>query len=265
MSDVSDKNLKAALTTGPARTFPAINLENDAILLDIDGTLLDIAPTPDDVHVPAALRRSLVRLVSSTGGALALISGRTLESVDALFAPLITAAVGCHGAQLRAKPESPTELPVPPLSEAIRQAFSDVTLLQPGVRVEDKHFTLAFHCRLAPDREEPLFELLRARLAPFVSEYTLMRGKFIFEIKPRNCTKGEALRVLMRRAPFAGRRPVFFGDDTTDEYAFAALHQFGGIGVSVGQRMPNASYMVDTPRNIRHWLDRLAHEGKTDG
>ncbi len=251
--DEMEKLRQAGLTR-----LPAIDPKTDAILLDIDGTLVDIAPTPESVHVPHGLRRSLERLTSCTDGALALVSGRTLQSIDALFAPLKTAAIGCHGAQIRKAPEAASELRVLPLPGSIVRAFSDIALLEPRIRVENKTFALAFHYRQAPDRQEPLLARLIERLTPFESNYILMGGKSIFEIKPRSCTKGEALRVLMRSPAFAGRRPVFFGDDTTDEYAFAVLPEFDGIGVSIGRRMPDAGFTVSEPRDVRLWLATLA-------
>jgi trehalose 6-phosphate phosphatase len=246
------------------KRFPAIDLTRDAILLDIDGTLLDIAPSPEAVGVPEAVRHSLSQLIANTDGALALVSGRTLASIDALFAPLRTAAIGCHGAQLRRSSEAEVEVRAPALPEPIRQACADIASLEPGVRVEDKTFALAFHYRQARDRERALLARLKERLAPFDSSYALMAGKFVFEVKPKNCDKGESLRALMHMAPFAGRRPVFFGDDTTDKYAFAALPEFGGFGVSVGHRIPHADFMLDSPRDVRHWLTILTrHSGET--
>jgi trehalose 6-phosphate phosphatase len=255
-------------TNGPAalaQRLPAVDLKQDAILLDVDGTLVDIAPTPEEVHVPPGLRRTLFRLVGATNGALALVSGRTLNSIDALFAPLVTAAIGCHGAQMRRSAESDSATRMPVLPENIRLACCDVAALEPRIRIEDKTFTLAFHYRQAPDREYALRALLRERLAPFTTDYVLMDGKSVIEIKPRLCTKGEALRALMHLPPFAGRRPVFLGDDTTDEYAFAVLPEFGGIGISVGRPMENADYAFAAPRDVRRWLESLAGNLGSEG
>jgi trehalose 6-phosphate phosphatase len=243
---------------------PAINPEHDAILLDVDGTLVDIAQSPESVHVPLELCRSLASLVDLTGGALALVSGRTMSSIDALFAPLRTAAIGCHGAQMRIDANAAIEVRVPPLSREIRAAFADIAVLEPRIRVEDKIFSVAFHYRNTRDLEETLGALLHARIAPFEREYAVMRGKAVFEIKPRFCTKGEAVRDLMRRTPFAGRRPVFFGDDTTDEYAFAALGEFGGVGVSVGRSMADAECYLASPGDVRQLLAVLANDGEEE-
>ena len=251
-------NTKDASAGSPRERLPAIDLNRDAIFLDIDGTLLDIAPTPEQVCVPERLRQSLDQIMAATGGALALVSGRTLESIDSLFAPFKSAAIGCHGAQLRRSPHADCQMLAPSLPDSIKRACADIPALLPGVRLEDKMFTLAFHCRLARDQEKALLHQLRARVELFESEYALMAGKSVFEIKPRNSNKGASLRALMRLPPFAGRRPVFFGDDTTDKYAFAVLSDFGGLGVSVGHRMPHAGFMVDTPHDVRLWLAALA-------
>jgi trehalose 6-phosphate phosphatase len=144
------------------------------------------------------------------------------------------------------------------LPSEVLEAFADVSVLEPSVTVENKGFALAFHYRQAPDREAALRALLIERLAPFRDTLSLMHGKSIFEIGPRGCTKGTAVRTLMHTAPFAGRRPVYLGDDTTDEYAFAALRDFGGIGVSVGRAMQHADCLADTPLTIRKWLDQIA-------
>jgi trehalose 6-phosphate phosphatase len=159
---------------------------------------------------------------------------------------------------MRLSPETAGAMRASPLPENIRLAFFDIADLEPRIRIEDKSFTLDFHYRQAPDREDTLRALLRERLAPFATDYVLMDGKSVVEVKPRLCTKGEALRALMQQPPFAGRRPVFFGDDTTDEYAFAILPEFGGIGISVGRAMKNAVYTVTGPRDVRRWLAALA-------
>jgi trehalose 6-phosphate phosphatase len=243
--------------------FPTVDLNRDAILLDVDGTIVDIAITPESVNVPGALKDSLEILLESTNGALALVSGRTLQSVDALFAPLKTAAAGCHGAQLRKSATADVTSRFSPLPEALKQTCSDIARQMPRVRVEDKTYAVAFHYRKARERRDDLLALLREKMAPYEQGYVLMAGKSVFEIKPRNCTKGEAVRALMQSSPFAGRRPVFFGDDTTDEYAFAAMVEFDGVGVSVGRRMSGAQYAVSAPRDVRRFLDTLAYQKRS--
>lgn len=256
------QNLTPGPDDFPARqasgSLPAVDLARDAILLDVDGTILDIAPTPQEVRVSKALFASLDMLVSATAGATALVSGRLIEILDSLFSPLRFAAIGCHGAQIRRTPDAQTERRISPLPQAVRRALADIAHREPNVRSEDKIFTMAFHFRKAREREEPLLELLRRRLAPFANDFVILRGKSVFEIRPRGCNKGEALRALMQCEPFRGRRPVFLGDDDTDEDAFAILKEFGGVGISVGRHSPNAQYALTSPRDVRRWLVRLA-------
>lgn len=259
---------KGSFMTSPARgaqdpvtadgELPRIDPKQDAILLDVDGTLLDIAATPLAVHVPESLRQALERLTEQSSGAMALVSGRTLEALDQLFAPSRFAAAGCHGAELRRSPHGDRELHASPMPESLQRALNEVARLESQIRVEDKVFTQAFHFRGAREREASLQRLLDERVAPFARDYVLLHGKSVFEVRPRACNKGQAVRALMREPPFAGRRPVFFGDDKTDEDAFAVLPEFGGLGVAVGCRAPNAGFMVHTPREVRLWLKSLA-------
>jgi trehalose 6-phosphate phosphatase len=144
------------------------------------------------------------------------------------------------------------------LPQNLRRVFADISVLLPGVRIEDKTFGLAFHYRQAREIEKALLLLLRERVVPFERDYALMAGKSVFEIKPRRCNKGEALQSLMQLPHFRTRRPVYFGDDTTDKYAFAVLPTFGGLGISVGRRMPHADFVVPAPCDVRRWLSTLA-------
>jgi trehalose 6-phosphate phosphatase len=240
-----------------ATSWPRIDFAQDAILLDVDGTLLDIAPSPQDVYVPASLLTTLGRLFVIAGGAVALVSGRLITVLDALFEPLKLPAIGCHGAELRPSPRRPDERRSRPLPDSLKRAFADIAHREPQIRVEDKAFTLAFHYRGAQDREAVLLRLLRERIEPFARDYTLLRGKSVVEVKPKTFNKGEALRALLGFTPFAGRRPVFFGDDTTDEDVFAVLPEFGGLGISVGKCLPGANFAVHSPDEVRRWLAHL--------
>lgn len=238
---------------------PELDLARDALILDIDGTLIDIAPTPEQVIVPDDLRASLAALSPKLGGALAFCSGRTLVAVDALFAPLKLAAIGTHGAEIRYSPDAPVAITAPPISDAVKQAFADVPTRLPGVRVEDKGYTLAFHYRLAPQQETPLFALLDERLPQFASaELVELRGKAIVELKNKGFNKGTGVEALMARAPFEGRRPVYMGDDRTDDDVFAVLSRYDGLGISVGALRKGASVEIESPADVRAWLAELA-------
>ncbi|HEX4078174.1 MAG TPA: trehalose-phosphatase [Rhizomicrobium sp.] len=244
----------ASLTAPDIRTF---SLATDAFLLDVDGTILDIAPAPEAVQVPPSLKQTLARLQEETAGATALVSGRELAVLDRLFAPLTPAAIGCHGAQWRAHPRDAIAMRSPPLPDEIRQVLLAAVAHEPQIRVEDKRYTLAFHYRAVPERGPELRERLIRCLEPFGSGLRLLHGKLVLEVKPRSFDKGEAIRMLMRGTPFAGRRPVFLGDDTTDEDAFAAARQMGGIGIAIGRPMADAQLMLPDPQAARAWLAAL--------
>jgi trehalose 6-phosphate phosphatase len=238
--------------------FPAIDPVRDALLLDIDGTIIDIAPTPEAVNVPESLKLNLSRVRDALNGALALVSGRTLASVDRLFAPLGFAAVGCHGAEVRLSPHGNIHRRARSLGANVEADFVDIGKLDPRIRLEDKHYTFAIHYRRAPELENEVFGMVNAKLNALDRELEVMCGKAVIEIKSSGFNKGTGLHDLMQYEPFAGRRPVFFGDDTTDEDAFARLPEFGGVGISVGRSLPGASSFVRSPLDVRHWLAELA-------
>ena len=236
----------------------AFSPRSDAFLLDVDGTIIDIAPTPEAVHVPETLKQTLGRLQEETRGATALVSGRKVAALDSLFAPLSLSAVGCHGAEWRVQPGRPIEVRSPPLTQDVKQAFLAAVTPVTGIRIEDKAYTLAFHYRSAPELGPMLERRLEQALVPYKSDLRLLRGKLVLELKPKNFDKGEVILDLMQQAPFAGRRPVFLGDDTTDEDAFRAVRGLGGIGISVGLPMQDAAYMLPDPQAARDWLGVVA-------
>jgi trehalose 6-phosphate phosphatase len=236
----------------------SFSLQSDAFLLDVDGTILDIAPSPEEVHVPASLKRTLALLQEQTDNAVALVSGREIDVLDRLFAPLALSAIGCHGAEWRVEPGAAIEVRSQALSGEIKRACLALAAGEPLIRLEDKRYTLAFHYRRAPDRGPNLESRLRELIAPFASDLSLLRGKLVMEIKPRRFDKGEAISALMRQAGFAARRAVFLGDDVTDQDGFAAVRELGGVGISVGRPMADAEMMLPTPRAARLWLARLA-------
>jgi len=237
----------------------ASDLRQCAILLDIDGTILDIAPAPQEVWVPPALRRTLARLQALTGGALALVSGRKLDDIDLMFTPLQLAAIGGHGAEFRPTAGSEPQTRSGSLSADLKRELAALTELGPGILVEDKGYALALHYRLAPDRGPALGAAvadLCARLAPGLVD--ILPGKLVVEIKPAGVSKASAVRELMSYPPFAGRHPIFIGDDTTDEPVFGVIPYFGGRAFSVGRSVPGADGHFDTPADVRAWLARIA-------
>jgi trehalose 6-phosphate phosphatase len=231
-----------------------------AFLLDIDGTILDIAATPGEVRVDEGLRDTLVRLDRLSGNALALVSGRSLQDIDRVFAPLRLAAIGGHGAELRvAKGEAPIPGRAPALPSGLRQRFAAIAGLGTGIIVEDKGYSIALHYRLAPDLKEAIENAVAAIHAEQSNDtLDVLLGKAVIEIKRRGFEKGTGVRELMQHRPFAGRRPIFVGDDVTDASVFAVLPEFGGIGFSVGRMFAGAAHCFTAPTDVRRWLARIS-------
>jgi trehalose 6-phosphate phosphatase len=235
------------------------DLRRYAILLDIDGTILDIAPTPRQVSVPAELRQTLERLRDLTGGALALVSGRLLADIDRIFAPLKLAAIGGHGAELRALPGAEPQRRAGSLSPELKHTLAALTELGSGILVEDKGYSLALHYRLAPELGPELHAAVSgacAQLPPGTVD--ILPGKAVIEVKPARIDKASAVRELMTQPPFRDRRPIFIGDDVTDEPVFGVIPQFGGLGFSVGRIVAGVDGHFDRPEDVRAFLARIA-------
>lgn len=241
--------------------LPLVDIHRSAFLMDVDGTLLEIAPVPGAVVVPHGLTDCLKRLHDRNGGAVAFISGRTIAQLDELFKPLTLPAVGAHGGAIR-YPDGHEEH-APSMAAELKRAFIDAGSIDPKILIEDKHCSLAFHYRLVPEKGPALIEALTREAAKLNhADLQLLEGKSIIEIKPKSYNKATGLRKLMSVAPFLGRKPWFAGDDMTDEDVFAALHEFGGTGIAVGRKLPNTSFLVDGPHDIRDWIHALLQEGK---
>ena len=246
-----------------AETSLVPDLRRCAILLDIDGTILDLAPSPQQVWVPAGLRQTLGRLDALTGGALALVSGRPLHDIDLIFSPLELAAIGGHGAELRAMPNGSTVMRAKPLDAALKRRLAAIAELGPGILAEDKGYSLALHFRLAPEKAEAVraaVDRVCAELPP--GEVDVLPGKLVVEIKPPGINKANAVCELMTRLPFADRKPIFIGDDLTDEPVFGVISQFGGLGFSVGRVVAAATGHFEKPESVRSWLARIADPGQ---
>jgi trehalose 6-phosphate phosphatase len=240
-----------------------IDLNTSAVLLDVDGTLLDIAARPTDVVVPQRLKRALSALARETGGAVAFVSGRPLADLDHLFAPLKLAAVAGHGAELRLAGEEQPTRQEPPLAGDLRGKFRDFVSELDGIIIEDKGYSLALHYRQAPEHAETLRQAVAATLAAYPNNpIEVLPGKDVIEVKSAAFNKGTGIRTLMTYPPFRGRRPVFIGDDVTDQAAFTVLPEFGGLGFSVGHTMVGLAGSFAQPRDVREWLYRAT---KSDG
>lgn len=235
---------------------------NSCLFLDVDGTLIDIAPRPEAVVVPSMLIAALARASDLLGGAIALISGRTIANLDALFSPLAMVASGVHGAEVRFEPGGPVsheddDVLSPELIAAVRRAAE----AELGTLVEDKRFSVAIHYRQAPEAgarlQVALEDLVAGALDPSLR---ILPGHMVFEIKRATFDKGLAVGRFMERAPFAGRTPVFLGDDVTDRPGFVAALAWGGQAFSVGRALPGTSGSFPDPASVRSWLAGFALE-----
>jgi trehalose 6-phosphate phosphatase len=248
----------AAANHAATEMFTALDVRSIALLLDVDGTLIDIAPRPDEVHVPEDLCRALARLLERAGGALALVSGRPIRDLDGLFSPLRLPVVGGHGAEMRVGAGEVIS-PVEPLPQSMRAALARAEEFAPGIVIEDKGYSMGLHFRNAPQVEERLRTHIASVRAEFASEATeVLPGKALFEVKRPGVNKGNGVRQLMKYSPFAGRKPVFIGDDVTDEAVFAVLPELGGVGFSVSRRFEGAAGIFESPGAVRRALQRLA-------
>src|SRR2546423_14388537 len=238
-----------------------------AILLDIDGTLLDLMPTPREVWVPPGLVKTLNRLLVRTNGALALVSGRSLNDIDLIFAPDQFPAVGGHGAEMRIEPDSESvDAHAPPLDKELKRRLAAIAKLSPGKLLEDKGYSLALHYRLAPHAEKAIYaavSLIRADLPNAPIE--VLPGKCVCEIKHSGFTKATGVLELMAHEPFKGRRPIFIGDDVTDEAVFGIMPDLGGLAFSVGRRATGVADHFDEPRDVREWLALLLYDEDAAG
>lgn len=250
---------EAAPETVPVPRSMVPHLSESAILLDIDGTLLDLMPTPREVWVPPGLSKTLNRLLQLTNGALALVSGRSINDIDLIFAPDVFPAVGGHGAEMRIGPDSESVAAhAPPMDKELKRRLAAIAKLSPGILLEDKGYSLALHYRLAPHAERAIYaavSLIRADLPNAPIE--VLPGKCVCEIKHSGFTKASGVRELMTREPFKGRRPFFIGDDVTDETVFAIMPDFDGLAFSVGRRARGVAGHFDAPSDVREFLTHL--------
>ncbi len=227
-----------------------------ALFLDVDGTLLELAATPDRVRVPAALRNTLQLARQREHGALALLSGRSLAELDELFAPCRFVASGKHGLEVRL-PSG--EVVRPDVDQAVldraRQWLGLLAKENRGLLFEDKGAALAMHFRLAP-RMAPEVHSVMTELVEELGEHFVLRpGKFVLEIMPRGFSERSAIELLMQQREFAGRTPVFVGDDPADEVGFEAVNEMGGHTIRVGDLTETAArFRFSNPATVVAWL-----------
>lgn len=241
----------------PEMTAGALDLGHTALFLDVDGTLLEIAATPESVVVPDGLTSSLRELETALSGAMAIVTGRTLVDLDHLFSGLRTRAAGVHGAQLRFDPtQAVAEEAFPVLPDRLWSALNAALAEFPDIYRENKRFSFAVHFRTRPD----LAGFVRTRLRRLIADESgldlaLIEAQLAYEIKPCGFDKGTAITEFMRRAPFCGRLPTFVGDDATDDFGIAVVSDQGGVAYSVGARRPRAVATFPDPATVRRWLE----------
>ena len=239
------------------QTLPPPSLQW-CLFLDVDGTLIELTDSPLDTFADPELKTLLGHVAERLGGALALVSGRSIGYLDALFAPLRLPAAGLHGVERRKASGAMHGASF--VDTQLNQARAAVTALvqaHPGTIVEDKGRTLAVHFRMAPDREAAVREPLTAIAKPLGSNYHIQEGSMVLEIKPRGFTKATAIKAFMAEPPFSGRKPVFIGDDLTDQDGFRMVEDQGGLSIAVGDRV-RGQYHLENAAAVREWLGQIA-------
>jgi trehalose 6-phosphate phosphatase len=236
---------------------PLSLLDGAALFLDFDGTLVELADAPDAIEVPGELSGLLERLAARLDGRLAIVSGRALGDLDRHVACGGVALSGSHGLELRLADGKAAPVPRPAGLDEARREVRRFAETGEGLLVEDKPASVALHFRQAPERGREVAAFaaaLAARTGLIVQE-----GKMVAELRPSGADKGDALRALMREPAFAGARPLFMGDDLTDEHAFAAAAELGGAGVLVGPgRATAARYRLEGVAAVAEWLRAAA-------
>ena len=248
----------------PSLTQPS----NLALFLDFDGTLVEIAEKPDAVRLAESTRATLTRLQRSLDGALAIITGREIEVIDAMLSPFRCPVAGVHGLTRRdAGGRSHHRVVAAAFLDAAERRLSEVAVAQPGLLVERKSHAIAIHYRARPELETVCLDTMEA-IAEMDEEVRLVRGKMVIEARPSGGDKGTAVADFMREAPFAGRRPLFAGDDVTDEDAFEAVNRLDGISLKIGLGETKAQHRLADTAAFLAWLDKTAdslEKGSTVG
>jgi trehalose 6-phosphate phosphatase len=229
------------------------------LFLDVDGTIIDLAPTPDAVEVPDALREELATVERRLSGALALVSGRPIRELDRLFDPLRLRASGVHGGEIRYAPDQPEKaLAAQRLPKEAWTKLQHMLTEFPGSFAENKGISFAVHYKFAGGLADQIY----AALLRLVHEYPelhleLIGGRAVYEIKLSGFDKGKAIECFMAQPPFVGRRPIFVADDRVDGPGFEKALALGGLALSVGAKLPGVTGWFASPKDLRAWLERL--------
>lgn len=233
-----------------------------SLFLDVDGTLVDLAPAPGDVRIDAALRELLERVRARLDGAVALVSGRQISELDRLFSPQVWPAAGVHGLERRDALGTRHFKHVVDegLLAIARYRLQRIAERLPGTIFEDKGITVALHYRQAPEHEHRVRREARDVARDLGGDFQVLEGRKVVELRPGGATKADAVRDFLREAPYHGRRPIFIGDDVTDEEALREVERLGGLSVAVGDRV-SGMVRVSGPRDVHGLLDDLAERG----
>lgn len=256
LADMEGGAARAPTSDSSGRPLPPAPARDWALFLDVDGSLLDFAPQPEAVVVPAGMQEHIAALAAQLDGALALVSGRSLATLDVLFEQLrALPAAGLHGLEWRnahggshAAPDAPDAL------DGIECEALRIAAAYPGAAVERKGPSVALHWRAAPQAQDP-FRAFAAAALRVLPGYRPQFGDRVLELRPEGMDKGAAVRAFLAQPPFSGRMPVFVGDDLTDEHGFAVVNAIGGLSVLVGNRAySEARYRLPDPAAVRDWL-----------
>jgi trehalose 6-phosphate phosphatase len=228
------------------------------LFLDVDGTLIELTDSPLETFADSELKTLLSHVAERLGGAVALVSGRSIHYLDELFAPLRLPAAGLHGVERRKASGAlhGASFVDAQLSQA-RTAVHELVEAHPGTSMEDKGRTIAVHYRMAPQVEANIRQSLLAIAKPLGRNYHIQEGNMVLEIKPRGFSKATAIKAFMKEPPFSGRKPVFVGDDLTDQDGFRLVEDQGGISVAVGERV-RGQFRLENASAVRTWLQAIA-------
>ncbi|MDH4045394.1 MAG: trehalose-phosphatase [Gemmatimonadota bacterium] len=241
------------------RVTPPHLTPDAALFLDLDGTLLELADRPAAVAADDALRGRLVTLTHALGGAVAVVSGRAINDLDRILRPLVLPAAGQHGIEWRDATRHRRQHPTPTLPAETLAELDLFVAAHPGTLLESKGASFAVHFRGRPDAARAVATILADAARDAGPGWEVLQGKMMTELRPAGVHKGDGIRRLLADPPFAGRRPVFVGDDWTDEDGFVAVNALQGISVAVAvERETQARYRLDGVAAVHDWLDRSA-------
>ncbi|MCF7222398.1 trehalose-phosphatase [Marilutibacter chinensis] len=256
------RNPMHAVRTGAAAELqaPPLLTREVALFLDVDGCLLEIRDDPALVRAEAPLIELLEAISEKLEGALALVSGRSIASIDRIFAPATFAAAGLHGLERRGAASRPVLTLAPEANPMLRDVVAEARSMlarHPGALIEDKGATVALHWRVAPEAEN-VARSIAGRALDKLPDYEIQHGKQVLEIRPAGDDKGTAIAAFLEAYPFRGRMPVFAGDDVTDEHGFEIVNRLSGVSVLVGDRTEtSARYRLESPATVRAWLENI--------